>query len=266
MPKLRLILHSPQPSPPFWLVRSPGLIVPSFKVHTDSCRLHPSSKALSQMPKTLPTSTPKVSILSLLSLLLPLPSSLQHTVSISTLQHPPSTTSNRLAGLTSPVHAHALPQPTADETHCRPTARTTHDKTRQQLLYHQSGYTAPLPSADPPPLPRRRCCEIAHALCWQPSRPQRPTRSICLCLLRLVSQAIWRGLFVFARQYKALVVVVAAVTLAPRLSSRTRTSTRNTSRSVQYSTSIHQHYRQSLLHHTRIDSNRDTLACRTSTP
>jgi len=39
-----------------------------------------------------------------------------------------------------PIHAHALPQPTADETHqdrCRPTAPSTHDKTRQ------SAYTTP---------------------------------------------------------------------------------------------------------------------------
>ena len=70
------------------------------------------------------------------------------------------------------------------------------------------------------PLPRRCCCccVIARALCWHPASPQRPTTPLCLCLPRLVaSQAIWRGLFVFAGQYKAL-VASAAVTLAPRLS------------------------------------------------
>jgi hypothetical protein len=55
---------------------------PPFKVHTDSCRLHPSTKALSQMPKTLPTSLPEVSIYSLdlspLSFLFHPPSSIQH--------------------------------------------------------------------------------------------------------------------------------------------------------------------------------------------
>jgi hypothetical protein len=124
---------------------------------------HSSSKALSQMPKTLPTSSTRSKYLVTLSL-----------SPLSFLFHPPSSIHihshtniprqlRQTASLAShpPYYAHALPRPTADETHCRPTVRATHDKTRQQLLYHQSGYTAQLPSATLPTL--RRCRGVAAA-------------------------------------------------------------------------------------------------------
>ena len=145
------------------------------------------------MPKTLPTSSTRSKYLVTLSLSLPSPSSsilLQHTYPLAH-QHPPSTTSNRFAGLTSPIL-----RPRASPANCRrdPLPPNSANHSRQDTP------TTPIPpirlyrafaqrkSSDAPPLPRRRCCEIARALCWQPTRPQRPTRSICPCLLRLDSR------------------------------------------------------------------------------
>ena len=149
---------------------------------------HSSSKALSQMPKTLPTSSTrsKYPLDSSLFSFLFHPPSVQYPYPH--LQHPPSTTSNRFAGLTSPIL-----RPRASPANCRrdPLPPNSANHSRQDTP------TTPIPpirlyraiaqrkSSDAPPLPRRRCCEIARALCWQPTRPQRPTRSICLCVLRL---------------------------------------------------------------------------------
>jgi hypothetical protein len=206
------LIHSPHPSPPFCpLVGAHTLTLTPILVAD-------TSQAVKHLPsKTLPnvSAQSKYALDSPLSSLSSIHPPYPYPHLTPPLPHP--TTSNRLAGLTSPIQAHALPQPTADETRCRPTKPSTHEETRRLALYHQSGYTAPLPSAltsGLPTLPRRCCCcEIARALCWQPAGSQRPSRSICLCLLRLVSQAIRRGLFVSAHQYKALVVDVAAATL-----------------------------------------------------
>ena len=137
--------------------------LPSSSVHTDSCRLHTHLVRLCRRcPRHCQRLLPEVSIYSRLSLspLLPLPSS----SSIHIRSHtniPRQLRQTALLASHPPYYAHALPQPTADETHCRPTQPTTHDKTRQQLLYHQSGYTAPLPSASLPTL--RRCRGVAAA-------------------------------------------------------------------------------------------------------
>jgi hypothetical protein len=138
-------------------------------------------------PRHCPTSLPEVSILR--TLLSPLSLTLSSPISIST--------SHSSLRQTASLASHPPYKPTRfpSQLQTRPVAAQLD---RPLTTRHANSVYTTIPaiprhrpaqsSSALPTLPRRCCCEIARALCWQPPGSQRPTRSICLCLLRRVSR------------------------------------------------------------------------------
>ena len=242
------LIHSPHPVTallPFWLVRTCTL-TPILVKDT-----HPTISH----PRHCPTSLPEVSILR--ALLSPLYLTLSPPLSIST--------SHSSLRQTASLASHPPYKPTRfpSQLQTRPVAAQLD---RPLTTRHANSVYTTIPaiprhrpaqsSSALPTLPRRCCCEIARALCWQPPGSQRPTRSICLCLLRRVSRLFGEACSYLPAHTKHLSSSLLLLSL-PAVVKNIATSTRNTSRSVHALTnaatnSLFQHQ------HTRINSRTET--------